>query len=72
MALAKPIIVIKPGHIGSLTGSDEVLDAAFRRYGVFGSDEVLDAAFRGCGVLRVEQISDLFGMADMLSICSRG
>ncbi len=61
VALTKPIIVIKPGrteaaaaaaasHTGSLTGSDEVLDAAFRR----------------CGVLRVERISDLFNMAELL------
>jgi len=62
VALTKPIIVIKPGrtegaaraaasHTGSLTGSDEVLEAAFRR----------------CGVLRVNRISDLFYMADVLS-----
>ena len=62
VALAKPIIVIKPGrteeasraaatHIGSLTGSDEVLDAAFRR----------------CGVLRVDRISELFSMAEILN-----
>ncbi|HET6381667.1 MAG TPA: bifunctional acetate--CoA ligase family protein/GNAT family N-acetyltransferase [candidate division Zixibacteria bacterium] len=62
VALTKPIIVIKPGrteaaaraaasHTGSLTGSDEVLDAAFRRV----------------GVLRVEAISDLFGMAEVLA-----
>ena len=62
VALTKPIIVIKAGrteaaamaassHTGSMTGSDEVLDAAFRR----------------CGVLRVEQISDLFSMAEVLS-----
>jgi len=62
VALAKPIIVIKAGrseaaskaaasHTGALTGSDEVLDAAFRR----------------SGVLRVQNISDLFYMADVLS-----
>jgi acetyltransferase len=62
VSLNKPIIVIKAGrteaaakaaasHTGSLTGSDEVLDAAFRR----------------CGVLRVDQISDLFSMADVLA-----
>ncbi len=61
IALSKPIIVIKPGrtegaaraaasHTGSLTGSDEVLEAAFRR----------------AGVLRVDSISDIFSMADVL------
>ena len=63
VAMSKPIIVIKPGgrteeasravaaHTGSLSGSDDVLDAAFRR----------------CGVLRVERISDLFSMAEILN-----
>lgn len=62
VALAKPVIVIKAGrtaqggkaaasHTGSLTGSDEVLDAAFRR----------------SGVLRVSRISDLFYMAEVLA-----
>lgn len=62
VALAKPIIVIKPGvtdaaakaaasHTGSLTGSDAVLDTAFRR----------------CGVLRVGTISELFYMAEALA-----
>jgi acetyltransferase len=37
-------------HTGALTGSDEVLDAAFRR----------------CGVLRVHNIADLFYMAEVL------
>jgi len=62
VSLSKPIIVIKAGrseaasraaasHTGALTGSDEVLDAAFRR----------------CGVLRVHTIADLFYMAETLS-----
>ena len=62
VALTKPIIVIKAGrtaagskaaasHTGSLTGSDDVLEAAFRR----------------CGVLRVNAISDLFYMAEVLA-----
>jgi len=60
--LSKPIIVIKAGrsepasraaasHTGALTGSDEVLDAALRR----------------CGVLRVQNLADLFYMAEVLS-----
>ena len=61
VALTKPIIVIKPGrtagaakaaasHTGSLTGSDDVLEAAFKR----------------CGVLRVNNISDLFYLSEVL------
>ena len=62
VALTKPIIVIKAGrtaaggkaaasHTGAMTGSDDVLDAAFRRV----------------GVLRVNRISDLFYMAEVLA-----
>ena len=62
VALTKPIIVIKPGrtagaaraaasHTGSLTGSDEVLEVAFRR----------------SGVLRVNTIAELFYMAEILA-----
>ncbi|HYP19159.1 MAG TPA: CoA-binding protein, partial [Chloroflexia bacterium] len=62
VALTKPIIVIKPGrtqaaakaaasHTGSLTGSDEVLAAAFAR----------------AGVLRVSTIAELFYMAEVLA-----
>jgi acetyltransferase len=62
VSLNKPIIVIKAGrteaaakaaasHTGALTGSDEVLDAAFRR----------------TGVLRVVTIADLFYMAEVLA-----
>ena len=62
VSLNKPIIIIKAGrtdaaaqaaasHTGSMTGSDEVLDAAFRR----------------SGILRVSSIADLFYMAEVLS-----
>jgi acetyltransferase len=62
VSLTKPVIVIKAGrnaaaakaaasHTGALTGSDEVLDAAFRR----------------SGVLRVNSIADIFYMSDVLA-----
>jgi len=62
VAFTKPIIVLKVGrtdaaakaaasHTGSLTGSDAVLDAAFRR----------------AGVLRVGNIEELFDMAEVLA-----
>ncbi|HYN15383.1 MAG TPA: bifunctional acetate--CoA ligase family protein/GNAT family N-acetyltransferase [Terriglobales bacterium] len=62
VSLSKPIIVIKAGrsaaaakaaasHTGSLTGSDEVLEAAFRRV----------------GVLRVNSISDIVYMSQVLA-----
>jgi acetyltransferase len=62
VSLTKPIIVIKGGrtaaaaksatsHTGSLTGSDDVLEAAFRR----------------TGVLRVNSIGDIFYMTDVLA-----
>jgi acetyltransferase len=62
ITLSKPIIVIKAGrseaasraaasHTGALTGSDDVFDAALRR----------------CGALRVQNIADLFYMAEVLS-----
>lgn len=61
IALEKPIIVIKAGrsaaaakaaasHTGSLTGSDEVFDAALER----------------AGVLRVDSINELFSMTSAL------
>jgi len=62
VALTKPIIVIKVGrteaaakaaasHTGSMTGSDAVLHAAFRRV----------------GVLRVDSIAELFDMSEVLA-----
>ena len=62
VALTKPIIVIKAGrtsvgakaaasHTGSLTGSDAVLDVAFRRV----------------GVLRADTISDIFALTEALA-----
>ncbi len=62
VSLTKPILVIKAGrtaeaaqaaasHTGALTGSDDVLEAAFRR----------------CGVLRVRSIADIFYMAEVLA-----
>jgi acetyltransferase len=62
VSFTKPVIVIKAGrteaaaqaaasHTGSLTGSDEVLDVAFRRV----------------GVLRVHSMSDIFYTAEVLA-----
>ncbi len=62
VAFKKPIIVIKVGrsdaaanavasHTGALTGSDQVLDVAFRRV----------------GVLRVDTIEELFVLADVIA-----
>jgi acetyltransferase len=62
VALTKPIIVLKAGR------SDAASKAAASHTGALtGSDDVLDAALRRAGVLRVNSISDLFYMADVLS-----
>ena len=62
VALTKPIIVIKPGR------TEEASQAAAAHTGsMTGSDDVLDAAFRRCGVLRVDRISELFSMAEVLN-----
>lgn len=65
-ALCKPVLVIKAGrtaqgaqaaasHTGALTGSDDVLDAAF--------DQV--------GVLRVERLADVFALTETLAMQPR-
>ncbi|MFA9478624.1 bifunctional acetate--CoA ligase family protein/GNAT family N-acetyltransferase [Phycisphaerales bacterium AB-hyl4] len=62
VALTKPIIVIKAGR------SDAAAAAAASHTGTLaGSDDVLDAAFRRTGVLRVDRLSDLFHMAEVLA-----
>ncbi|HXX44184.1 MAG TPA: bifunctional acetate--CoA ligase family protein/GNAT family N-acetyltransferase [Candidatus Acidoferrales bacterium] len=62
VAMSKPIIVIKAGR------SEAASKAASSHTGAMtGSDEVFDAALRRCGVLRVQSISDVFYMAEVLS-----
>ncbi|NWJ94905.1 MAG: bifunctional acetate--CoA ligase family protein/GNAT family N-acetyltransferase [Chloroflexi bacterium] len=62
VALTKPIIVLKSGHTQAAARA-----AASHTGSLTGSDEALDAAFRRCGVLRVNNISELFYMAEVLA-----
>lgn len=62
VALRKPIIVIKVGHSAAAAKA-----AASHTGALTGSDEVLDAAFRRVGVLRVETIAELFDLAELLA-----
>ena len=62
VSLNKPIIVIKAGRSDAAAHA-----AASHTGTLAGSDEVLEAAFRRCGVLRVNTIADLFYMAEALS-----
>ena len=62
VALTKPIIVIKAGRTAAAAKA-----AASHTGALAGSDDVLDAVFRRCGVLRVSSISDLFHMAEVLA-----
>ena len=66
VALQKPIIIIKPGHTEAARKA-----AASHTGAITGTDEVFEAAFRRAGVLRVSTISELFGMAEVLSKQSR-
>ncbi len=61
VALSKPIIVIKAGRT-----EEAAQAAASHTGTLVGSDEVFDAAFRRCGVIRVARISDLFNMSEVL------
>jgi acetyltransferase len=62
VALTKPIIIIKAGRTAAAAHA-----AASHTGALTGSDEVLDAAFRRCGVLRVNTIGELFNMAEILA-----
>ena len=62
VALTKPIIVIKAGRTAAAAKA-----AASHTGALAGSDDVLDAVFRRCGVLRVNSIADLFYMAEVLA-----
>jgi len=62
VSLNKPIIVIKAGRSEAAAHA-----AASHTGTLAGSDEVLEAAFRRCGVLRVTTLADLFYMAEVLS-----
>lgn len=66
VALTKPIIVIKAGRTEAAAAA-----AASHTGALTGSDEVLEAAFRRCGVLRVNMIDDLFNMAEVLAKAPR-
>jgi acetyltransferase len=62
VSLTKPVIVIKAGRTSAAAKA-----AASHTGALTGSDEVLDAAFRRSGVLRVNSISDIFFMSDVLA-----
>ena len=62
VSLTKPIIVIKAGR-----SEEAAKAAASHTGALSGSDEVLEAAFRRSGVLRVNNIADIFYMSEVLS-----
>ena len=62
MAIDKPIVILKVGRTAAAAQA-----AASHTGALTGSDDVLNAAFRRCGALRVHTISDLFDMAEILA-----
>jgi acetyltransferase len=62
VSLTKPIIVIKAGRTGAASRA-----AASHTGSLTGSDMVLEAAFRRTGVLRVNSIAEIFFMTEVLA-----
>jgi acetyltransferase len=62
VALKKPIIIIKAGRTAQAAAA-----AASHTGSMTGSDEVLDAAFSRSGILRVDKLSDVFYMSEVLA-----
>lgn len=62
VAPIKPIILLKGGR------TEAAVKAAIAHTGgIVGSDDVFEAALRRCGVLRVNRISELFNMSEVLA-----
>jgi acetyltransferase len=57
----KPIIVVKSGKF-----SESAKAAASHTGSMSGEDNIYDAAFRRAGIVRVEEIADLFNSAEVL------
>lgn len=62
VSFSKPIIVVKVGRTSAAAKA-----AASHTGALTGSDAVIEAAFRRAGVLRVSTIEDMFDMAEILS-----
>ncbi|MFX1491923.1 MAG: acetate--CoA ligase alpha subunit, partial [Promethearchaeota archaeon] len=62
-AKTKPIVVVKAGKF-----SESAQAAASHTGSLTGSDLVYDAAFKRAGIVRVEEISDLFNAAEVLGM----
>ena len=61
-ARTKPIVVVKAGRF-----SESARAVASHTGSLSGEDQVYDAAFKRAGVVRVEEIADLFNAAEVLS-----
>ena len=60
-ARTKPIVVIKSGKF-----AESAKAAASHTGSLSGEDEIYDAAFKRAGIVRVEEIADLFNAAEVL------